>query len=81
MSITAFVRTARLRQQVFRDESGTVSDEGRNPRDEKGLRNPHLLTLGHEEENLYPGIRGTGRSRRVLRTAENQVVEEFKKRG
>ena len=60
MSITAFVRTARLRQQVFRDESGTVSDEGRNPRDEKGLRNPHLLALGHEEENLYPGIQGTG---------------------
>ena len=24
------------------------------------MRNPHLLPLGCEEENLYPGIRGNG---------------------
>ena len=59
LSITAFVRTVKLRQHVFRDESGTVSDDGRNPRDEKGQRNPNLLALGHEKENLYPSIRGT----------------------
>ena len=60
LSTTAFLQTARVRQQVFRDESATVSDDGRNPRDEQGLRNPHLLALGHEKENLYPGIRGAG---------------------
>ena len=26
--------------------------------DDKGMRNSHLLALGHEEENLFPGIRG-----------------------
>ncbi len=60
MSVTTFVRTVKLRQHVFRDESGTVSNDGRNPRDKKGLRNPHLPALGHEKENLYPSIRGTG---------------------
>ena len=28
--------------------------------DDQGLRNPHLLVLGCELENLYPGIRGAG---------------------
>ena len=56
-SRTGFERAAKRCQQVFRDESHTVSAEGKHPRDDKGLRNPHLLALGYEEENLYPGIR------------------------
>ena len=28
--------------------------------DQEGQRNPHLLALGCEEENLFPGIRGSG---------------------
>ena len=59
-SIPAFDRQAKERQQAFRDASQTVSDAGRNPTDDNGLRNGHLLALGHEEENLYPGLRGPG---------------------
>ena len=59
-SITAFERTAKSRQQLFRDESQTISADGKDPKDENGLRNPHLLSLGYEKENLYPGIRGIG---------------------
>ena len=57
---TSFSRVARQRQARFRDTSPTISPQGRNPSDDKGLRNPHLLALGCEEENLYPGIRGPG---------------------
>ena len=59
-SRTAFERAAKRRQQIFRDESENISADARHPMDEKGLRNPHLLALGYAEENLYPGIRGTG---------------------
>ena len=58
LSRTGFERTAKRRQQVFRDESQTVSAVGKHPKDDKRLRNPHLLALGYEKENLYPGIRG-----------------------
>ena len=37
-----------------------VSDQGRSPTDDKGIRNPHLLALGYEVENLFPGVRGGG---------------------
>ena len=47
-------------QQRFRDTSPTITAHGRSPSDDQGLRNPHLLALGCEEENLYPGIRGAG---------------------
>ena len=57
-SRTGFERAAKRRQQRFRDTSPTVSDEGRSPSDDKGLRNSHLLALGCEAENLFPGIRG-----------------------
>ena len=50
----------RRHQGRFRDTSSTVSLGGRSPSDDKGLRNPHLLALGCEEENLYPCIRGAG---------------------
>ena len=59
-SRTAFERTAKRRQRTFRDESESIGAGARHPTDEKGLRNPHLLALGYEEENLYPGIRGAG---------------------
>ena len=57
---TNFGVAARRHQGWFRDNSPTISDKGRSPTDDKGLRNPHLLALGSEEENLYPGIRGAG---------------------
>ena len=60
ISRTAFERTAKRRQHTFRDESSSISAGAKNPVDAKGMRNPHLLALGHEEENLYPGIRGVG---------------------
>ena len=59
-SRTGFERTAKRRQQVFRNESRTVSAEGKHSKDDKVLRNPHLLALGYEEENLYPSIRVMG---------------------
>ncbi len=59
-SRTAFERSAKRRQQQFRDTSSTVSDQGRSPTDDKGIRNPHLLALGYEVENLFPGVRGGG---------------------
>ena len=59
-SRTGFERSAKRRQQQFRDVSPTVSDQGRAPTDDKGLRHPHLLALGYEVENLFPGIRGEG---------------------
>ena len=57
-STTSFADAAKRRQGCFRDISSTVSLEGRSPSDDKGVRNPHLLALGCEKENLYPGIRG-----------------------
>ena len=59
-SRTGFDRSAKRQQQNFRDTSPTISEQGRSPDDDKGLRNPHLLALGCEAENLYPGIRGEG---------------------
>ena len=59
-SRTGFERAAKIRQQDFRNGSPTVGDDARQPLDDKGQRNPHLLALGCEEENLFPGIRGRG---------------------
>jgi hypothetical protein len=36
----------------------TLSQEAQRPTDDKGIRNPHLIAVGHEIENLYPSIRG-----------------------
>ena len=57
---TSFGYVARRRQGRFRDTSSTVSRRGRSPSDGKSQRNTHLLALGREEENLFPGIRGDG---------------------
>ena len=59
-SRTGFERAAKVRQHDFRDGSPTISDDAKQPTDDKGIRNPHLLALGYEVENLFPGIRGAG---------------------
>ena len=59
-SRAGFEREAKRRQQHFRDTSPTISDRGRSPDDDKGLRNPHLLAVGCEVENLFPAILGEG---------------------
>lgn len=56
--MTDFKSIARGRQEHFRQTSSTISVDGRSPSDEQGKRHGHLLALGYEEENLYPGIRG-----------------------
>jgi len=61
---------ARRAQGVFRDTSPTITPAARNPSDPKGIRNKHLLALGAEIENLFPGIRRT-----------DQVIDFFADRG
>jgi hypothetical protein len=65
-----FGEKARKAQGIFRDTSITISSVGRNPIDSKGIRYNHLLALGSEIENLFPGIRDNG-----------QVLRFFKERG
>ncbi len=64
--MTAFGTLGRRRQAAFRDSSPTISDRGRNPQDPKGKRHGHLLALGHEDENLYPSIRGPDGARKFF---------------
>lgn len=54
----SFETIAKERQVQFRETSPTISNQGRSPLDDKGRRHKHLLALGHEEENLYPALRG-----------------------
>ena len=49
---------AGMRQAEFRTHSATISERGRRPSDSKGERHGHLLAHDHEQENLYPGLRG-----------------------
>ena len=49
--------TERKRQSLFRASSPSISTAARTPCDPKGQNNPHLLALGHEEENLFASIR------------------------
>jgi hypothetical protein len=56
--MAAFDIEAKRQQAAFRAASTTISDKARRPTDEKGKRHPHLLALGTEKENLFPGIRG-----------------------
>lgn len=58
---------ARERQANFRDSSSTISRLARSPSDDKGMRHGHLLALDHEEENLYPGLRGDDGAVRFFR--------------
>jgi len=46
---------ARQRQAEFR---ATLSDKAQRPADNAGIRNPHLLAVGSEMENLFPALRG-----------------------
>lgn len=46
------------RQGDFRSRSDTISADGRAPTDPRGMTYPHLLALGHEDENLFPSLRG-----------------------
>ena len=57
-SRTGFERAAKRLQGHFRDESPTISYDGKLPTDVKGLRNSHLLAIGREEENLFLDIQG-----------------------
>lgn len=61
-----FGKQERKRQKTFRDSSPTISPEGRCPTDDKGRRNGHLLALEHEEEKLYPPLRGPAEARAFL---------------
>ena len=47
---------ARQLQAEFRK---TLSQEAQRPTDDIGIRNPHLLALGREMENLFPALRGS----------------------
>ena len=57
-SRSGFERAAKRHQGYFRDESPTISDDGKRLTDDKGLRNSHLLAVGREQENLFRGIQG-----------------------
>jgi hypothetical protein len=50
----------RARQARFLASSPTISNGARRPADRIGQRHRHLLARGHEEENLYPSLRGSG---------------------
>ena len=54
------------RQESFRRNSGTISSRGRSPVDEPGRQYGYMLALGCEDENLYPGLRGTRGARRFF---------------
>lgn len=57
-TVMNFQTTYRRSQGEFRNASTTISAAGRSPSDDKAKRNPHLLTLGSEIENLMPSLRG-----------------------
>ena len=54
------------RQTAFRGASATISAGGRWPTDEPGRRYDYMLALGHEQENLYPALRGESGARRFF---------------
>lgn len=56
--MSSFGADARRHQANFRQSSESISQEGRSPSDDKGQRNPHLLAVGHEIENLFEPLRG-----------------------
>ena len=61
-----FGAEARNRQARFRQTSATISECGRNPSDDKGRRHGYLLTLGHEDQNLFPTTRGEDGARKFF---------------
>lgn len=54
------------RQGNFRRTSPTISARGRTPIDERGRQYGYMLALGHENENLYPTLRGPEGVRRFF---------------
>ena len=54
------------RQAAFRRSSATISSNGRIPVDENGRKYDYMLALGHEDENLYPSLRGASGVRRFF---------------
>ena len=58
MTLASFETREKGRQERFRNKSHTISDAGRSPSDDKGMRNGHLLAWGSEQENLHPTLRG-----------------------
>lgn len=54
------------RQESFRWRSATISSDGRTVVDEPGRRYGYMLALGHEDENLYPALRGAQGVRRFF---------------
>ena len=56
---SAFELKAKTQQAGFRQSSPTVSALGRSSTDPAGKRHPHLLGLGAEADNLYPGLRNS----------------------
>ena len=63
----SFGDAARRRQAHFRNTSPTISEQGPSPSDDQGRRHGHLLALGHEDENLYPSLRGASGARRFFK--------------
>lgn len=55
--MTSFGILARKQQENFRNTSSTITQRGRFPTDDKGKHHGHLLTIGYENENLYPPLR------------------------
>jgi hypothetical protein len=50
----------RERQARFRATSPIINEAARRPDDPMGQRHGHLLTLGYEDQNLFPPLRGPG---------------------
>lgn len=62
-----FGAIARQQQAAFR---ATLSPSAQAVTDDKGKRNGHLLAVGREIENLYPGLRGDDGALRFFRDRE-----------
>lgn len=59
---SSFRAQARSRQAKFRETSETVSELASTPDDELGRKHGYYLTIGHENENLFPSIRDEDRA-------------------
>ena len=62
----AFRDTEYERQAAFRRASPAISADARSPTDEPGRRYGYMLALGHEDQNLYPSLRGGSGARRFM---------------
>ena len=46
--------------------SAAISADAKSPSDERGRGYDYMLAFGHEEQNLYPSLRGVSRARRFM---------------